>query len=59
MTEKGGGIEAQRAKAMMVYRENVAAGLAVEVELKRILASTESEYQKIDVLETYFGKVCT
>ena len=51
------GIEAQRAKAMMVYRETVAEGLSVEMDLKRVLASTESDFQKIDVIDTYFGKV--
>lgn len=57
MSENGGGIEAQRSKAMMLYREDVAPCLSVEMELKRVLASTESQYQKIDVIDTYFGKV--
>jgi hypothetical protein len=55
--DRGNGIEAQRAKAMLIYRENIAPGLSVEMDLHRVLASTTSEFQKIDVLDTYFGKV--
>ena len=54
----GAGIlEAQRAKASMRFREDIAPGFTCEMELKRILAATESKYQKIDVLDTYFGRV--
>lgn len=50
-------IQDQRAKSNLLYREAIAPGLDSEMTLKAILASTESAYQKIDVLETYFGKV--
>ena len=50
-------IEAQRSKAVFRFREDIAPGLVFEMELKRLLVSTESEYQKIDVLDTYFGRV--
>jgi hypothetical protein len=57
--DNGKGIEAQRAKAMLIYRENIAPGLSVEMDLHRVLVSTTSDFQKIDVLDTYFGKVRT
>jgi len=50
-------IEAQRDKSTLIYREATAPGLLLEMKLLRIIESTQSEYQKIDVLETYFGKV--
>jgi len=54
-------IEDQRAKANFVYSEELAPGLKLELDLKRILCSTQSPYQKIDVIETTYGKVrsCT
>lgn len=51
-------IQAQRDKGALMFREDVAPGLSIEMELKNILTSTESQYQKVDVIETYFGKVC-
>lgn len=51
-------IENERAKASMVYREDVAPGLTIEMDLRGILVTTASEYQKVDVIDTYFGKVC-
>jgi hypothetical protein len=50
-------IEIERAKSGFLYKEDVAPGLTMEMELKRILISTSSPYQKVDVVETYFGKV--
>jgi len=50
-------IEEQRAKASFIYTEDVAPGLSVSMDLHKIHARTLSEYQKIDVVETYFGKM--
>ena len=49
-------IESQRSKVQFQFREAVAPGLVVEMGLKRILHSTQSEFQQVDVIETYFGK---
>jgi hypothetical protein len=58
-TKNGAAIEAERAKCSLTYKEVVAPGLMVEVELRRILAGPiQSEYQKVEILDTYFGKVC-
>eukprot|EP00934_Nitzschia_sp_Nitz4_P002533 Nitzschia sp. Nitz4//scaffold84_size84139//58185//59207//NITZ4_005206-RA/size84139-processed-gene-0.7-mRNA-1//1//CDS//3329559057//2523//frame0 len=54
--ENADGIVAQRAKAGFQFREDVAPGLLIEMALKNILYTTETEYQQVDVLETYFGK---
>jgi hypothetical protein len=55
---KNGAIEAERAKCSLTYKEVVAPGLMVELELRRILAGPiQSEYQKVEILDTYFGKV--
>jgi hypothetical protein len=50
-------IEAERAKSMFCFREEIAPGLRMEMELKNIFVSTHSEFQKVEVIETYFGKV--
>ena len=53
-------IDAERAKSSLTFKEVVAPGLSVEVELRRILAGpVQSKYQKVEILDTYFGKVCT
>ena len=52
------GIEAQRAKMAFLFKEDVAPGLRLEMDLNRIFSSSESEFQQVDVVETYFGKVC-
>lgn len=53
-------IVAERAKSSLTFKEVVAPGLMVEVELRRILAGpVQSLYQKVEILETYFGKVIT
>jgi len=49
-------IEDQRAKTAFLFREDVKPGLRLEMELRKIFISSESEFQKIDVIETYFGK---
>lgn len=49
-------IEAQRAKAGFWYSEDVAPGLKCNMTLKSMLHSTNSKYQKIDVIDTYFGR---
>lgn len=56
MSEEQGSIEAQRAKVGYHFREDTAPGLVMEMSLKRIFHSTQSEYQQVDVIETYFGK---
>lgn len=40
-----------------LFREDVAPGLRLEMDLNKIFFDGESEFQKIDVVETYFGKV--
>ena len=54
--QNGSGIEAQRAKTAFIFREEIAPGLLLEMPLKRIFVSTQSEFQEVDVIETYFGK---
>lgn len=49
-------IEAQRAKADFRFTEDVAPGLKIDMNLLAILHSTHSPFQKIDIIETYFGK---
>lgn len=49
-------IEAQRAKMSFLFKEDVAPGLRLEMDLNQIFFSGESDFQKIDVVETYFGK---
>lgn len=51
-----GDIDAQREKVSFQFREVQAPGLITEASLKRIFHSTASEFQQIDVIETYFGK---
>ena len=50
-------IEDQRAKAGFRYSEDIAPGLEVSMDLHKIHTRTLSEFQKIDVIETYFGKM--
>lgn len=50
-------IEAERAKGSLTFKEEVAPGLCCEVELRGILASVQSPFQKVEILDTYFGKV--
>lgn len=50
-------LEAERAKMSFCFREAIAPGLRIEMDLKRIMVSTQSKYQKVDVIDTYFGKV--
>lgn len=50
-------IEDQRAKGTLTYSEDIAPGLTAIMELKSILAQTMSEYQKIDVIDCYFGRM--
>mmetsp|Transcript_26758 Transcript_26758/g.79080 ORF Transcript_26758/g.79080 Transcript_26758/m.79080 type:complete len:361 (-) Transcript_26758:1169-2251(-) len=53
------GIEAQRAKAGFWYSEDVAPGLKCSMILKSMVHSSHSKYQKIDVIDTYFGRTLT
>ena len=50
-------IDEQRAKMAFLFREDVAPGLRLEMDLNRILFTSESDFQQIDIVETYFGKV--
>lgn len=50
-------IAAERAKCNLSFREELAPGLSIDMDLKNIHVKTHSKYQKVDVLETYFGKV--
>eukprot|EP00980_Cylindrotheca_fusiformis_P016250 scaffold4829_cov129-Cylindrotheca_fusiformis.AAC.10 len=49
-------IEDQRAKTSFNFREDIAPGLVLEMPLKGILHSSKSQFQQIDVIESYFGK---
>lgn len=44
-------------RATLTFTEVICPGLKLEMDLKKIMASEESEYQKVDVIETVFGKV--
>ena len=52
-------IASERAKSCISFREELAPGLTIEMELKAIHVMTQSKFQKIEVLETCFGKVCS
>jgi hypothetical protein len=54
---KDAAIEAERAKSTIWFREDMAPGLISEMELKNIFVSTHSEFQQVEVIDTYFGKV--
>ena len=56
MTDEGFTIEDQREKSEFTYLEDVAPGLKLSMSLKTIHTSTTSEFQKIDVIESHFGK---
>jgi thermospermine synthase len=58
MAENGSnnGIEAQRAKAGFNFREDMAPGLVLEMTLNKIIHSTQSQFQQIDIIDTYFGR---
>lgn len=49
-------IEDQRAKAGFNFREDIAPGLVLEMPLHRILHSSQSEFQQVDVIDSYFGR---
>ena len=49
-------IEAQRAKAGLFFREDMAPGLVLEMTLNHIYHTSRSQFQDISVIETYFGK---
>lgn len=49
-------LESQRAKCGFVFREDIAPGLTLEMQLNKIMDSGRSEFQQVDVIETYFGK---
>lgn len=57
MTNHQQSIEAERAKSVFSHTEQVRPGHTMTTELKSIIVSTHSEFQKIDVIETSFGKV--
>lgn len=43
-------------KAGFLFREDLAPGITLEMTLNKIHHSTQSDYQQIDVIDTYFGK---
>lgn len=58
VTKTSSAIDAERAKSSLTFKEIIAPGHTVELELRHILAGPiQSEYQKVEILETYFGKV--
>jgi len=52
-----GNIEAERAKSTFIHSETVRPGVLISSELKSIIVSTNSEFQKIEIVENSFGKV--
>jgi len=50
-------IEAERAKSYFSHNEDIRPGVKLQIDLKSIIFSTHSEYQKIQVIESAFGKV--
>ena len=50
-------VEARHNRDYFSYKEMVFPGLKYEMQLKRVLVSTNSEFQEIDIVETCFGKV--
>ena len=56
MTSTKQTIEDQRAKAGFNFREAIAPGLVLEMPLNRILHSSQSEYQQVDVIDSFFGR---
>jgi len=49
-------IENERSKAGFVFTEAISPGVDMYMDLKRIYVSTHSEFQKISIIETVFGK---
>lgn len=49
-------IESERAKCGFWFTEDISPGAKLNLSLTRILTSTQSKYQKIDVVETVYGK---
>mmetsp|Transcript_13727 Transcript_13727/g.20978 ORF Transcript_13727/g.20978 Transcript_13727/m.20978 type:complete len:338 (-) Transcript_13727:170-1183(-) len=57
MSQLSSAIEEERAKSGFSFIEDLAAGgLQVSTPLKNIVFRGESEYQKVDIIETWFGK---
>eukprot|EP00578_Thalassiosira_sp_NH16_P016851 CAMPEP_0181120384 /NCGR_PEP_ID=MMETSP1071-20121207/24128_1 /TAXON_ID=35127 /ORGANISM="Thalassiosira sp., Strain NH16" /LENGTH=76 /DNA_ID=CAMNT_0023205037 /DNA_START=172 /DNA_END=399 /DNA_ORIENTATION=+ len=46
----------ERAKSAFRYAEDIAPGLRIDMELNSILHSTISEFQEVQVVDTYFGR---
>lgn len=49
-------IDKERSKSAFKYVEDVAPGLRLEMELKTIYHTAVSEFQEVQVIDTYFGK---
>ena len=49
-------IEKERAKSAFRYTESIAPGLDLDMALHSILRSSLSEYQEVQVVDTYFGR---
>jgi spermidine synthase len=49
-------IDHERSKTAFLFKEALYPGVELEIDLKRIMVSTHSKFQKIDVIETSFGK---
>jgi len=53
----GSAIENERAKSSFQFEEDLTeGGMKVTVPLKSIMYAGQSEYQKVDIIETWFGK---
>ena len=49
-------IDIERSKASFVFKEALHPGVEMEMDLKRIMISTHSKFQKVGVIDTPFGK---
>ena len=50
-------IEDQRSKATFKFIEAILPGVEISMDLKAIMSSEQSEFQKIEVIRSVFGKM--
>lgn len=55
-SENTSAIDIERSKASFLFKEAVYPGVEMQMDLKRIMISTHSKFQKVGVIETPFGK---
>ena len=49
-------IETQREKSSIRYKEALAPGIDIEMDLHQIFVATESKFQMVEIIETNYGK---